>query len=192
MSLPLVLFLEYFRIGLLAFGGGLATIPFLLELSAKYPSWFSYSQIADMLAISEGTPGPIGINMSTYCGYRVLGIPGSLIATFSLVLPAFIVLYVLSKYMRFMENGVVKSALRGLKVAVVVLMLIAFYNIFSMSFYHAGATSLIGFSNAGGGSVIEIREVILFALCYVLSGMFKKVNPVVFVLSCGAITCLLF
>ncbi|HAL18626.1 MAG TPA: chromate transporter [Spirochaetaceae bacterium] len=188
MSLALTLFIEYFRIGLFAFGGGMATIPFLLELTVKYPAWFTVREVADMLAISEGTPGPIGINMSTYCGYKVMGIPGSLISTFSLVLPAFIVLFIVSKYMRFKENRIVKSALTGLKVAVVVLIMLAFYNLFSLTFYHAGASNVLGFA----GSIIDLREVALFALCFAASGFFKKINPVVFVLLCGAVTCVLF
>ena len=83
----LQLFVEFFKTGLLAVGGGLATLPFLKEIAQTY-SWFSVSQLTDMIAISESTPGPIGINMSTYAGFHAAGIPGAIVSTLSLVLPS--------------------------------------------------------------------------------------------------------
>ena len=76
----LQLFLAFFKTGLFAVGGGLATLPFLYEISDTY-HWFSHGDIADMIAISESTPGAIGINMSTYAGYITGGVPGGIIAT---------------------------------------------------------------------------------------------------------------
>ena len=70
----LLLMYEFFKTGLFSVGGGLATLPFLYEMSSRHPEWFSDADIADMIAISESTPGPIGINMSTYAGYSVAGI----------------------------------------------------------------------------------------------------------------------
>ena len=69
------LFFEFFKIGLFSVGGGMATLPFLYDMADK-TGWFDYAQIADMLAVSESTPGPIGINMATYVGYTTAGIPG--------------------------------------------------------------------------------------------------------------------
>ena len=80
----LTLCFEFFKTGLFAVGGGLATLPFLSEMADKYP-WFTHEQLADMIAVSESTPGPIGVNMATYVGFRVCGIPGSVLATLSLV-----------------------------------------------------------------------------------------------------------
>ena len=80
----LQLMYEFFKTGLFSVGGGLATLPFLYEMSSRYPHWFTSADIADMIAISESTPGPIGINMSTYAGYTVAGILGGVLASFSL------------------------------------------------------------------------------------------------------------
>ncbi|MEI3523100.1 MAG: chromate transporter [Anaerotignum sp.] len=76
----LILFLEFFKIGLFSVGGGLATLPFLYDLADKYP-WFSVAQIPDMIAISESTPGPLGVNMATYVGFQCGGVLGGVIAT---------------------------------------------------------------------------------------------------------------
>ena len=69
----LTLFIEFFKIGLFSIGGGMATVPFLMDLAQKYP-WFTASELADMIAISESTPGPIGINMATYAGFLLLSL----------------------------------------------------------------------------------------------------------------------
>ena len=75
----LLLFFEFFKIGLLAVGGGLVTVPFLFDLSEAY-GWFSTSDLANMIAVSESTPGPIGVNMATFAGYNACGIMGALLA----------------------------------------------------------------------------------------------------------------
>ena len=82
----LLLFYEFFKTGLFAVGGGMATLPFLYDMSARHPDWFTASQIADMVAVSESTPGPIGVNMATYVGVQVGSIPGAIVATIGLVL----------------------------------------------------------------------------------------------------------
>ena len=84
----LLLFYEFFKTGLFAVGGGMATLPFLYDMSARHPDWFSASQIADMVAVSESTPGPIGVNMATYVGFQVGSIPGAIVATIGLVTPS--------------------------------------------------------------------------------------------------------
>ena len=100
----LLLFWEFFQTGLFAVGGGLATLPFLYSIYDRY-GWFTHAQIADMLAVSESTPGPIGVNMATYCGMTVAGVPGALVATLGLILPSIlIILLVASLLTRFREN----------------------------------------------------------------------------------------
>ena len=84
------LFFEFFRAGLFAVGGGLATLPFLYEISDK-TGWFTHQQLADMVAISESTPGPIGVNMATYVGFTTGGLLGSVVATLGLIAPAAII-----------------------------------------------------------------------------------------------------
>ena len=90
-----LLFIEFFKIGLFSIGGGLATLPFLYSLADKY-HWIDSTTISNMIAVSESTPGPIGINMATYCGFKVYGILGAIIASLSLVLPAFIIIILIS------------------------------------------------------------------------------------------------
>ena len=91
---------EFFKTGLFAVGGGLATLPFLSNMADKYP-WFTHAQLADMVAVSESTPGPIGVNMATYVGFRVWGIPGVILATLSLVLPSIIIIVIISIVFNF-------------------------------------------------------------------------------------------
>lgn len=106
----LQLFYEFFKIGLFAVGGGMATIPFLMDLTSRY-SWFTMADLTNMIAVSESTPGPIGINMATYAGFNAAGIPGALCATLSLVLPAWIIIILIAKFMSsFSENKYVKGA----------------------------------------------------------------------------------
>ncbi|MBR0521330.1 MAG: chromate transporter, partial [Spirochaetales bacterium] len=90
----LQLFWEFFKTGLFAIGGGMATVPFLFDISAR-TGWFTASELANMIAVSESTPGPIGINMATYVGFETAGILGSVIATLGLVVPSIIIIVIL-------------------------------------------------------------------------------------------------
>ena len=115
----LILFLEFFKIGLFSVGGGLATLPFLYDLADKYP-WLSASQIPDMIAISESTPGPLGVNMATYAGFHCAGPLGSVIATAGLVTPSVIVIIIVYKFLeRFRKSTLVENAFYGLRPIVV-------------------------------------------------------------------------
>ena len=95
----LLLFYEFFKVGLFAIGGGLVTIPFLFDLAEQYP-WFTASELADMIAISESTPGPLGVNMATFAGYKAGGILGAISATFGLVCPSLIIIMLISKLLK--------------------------------------------------------------------------------------------
>ena len=96
----------------------MATLPFLYDMSARHPDWFTTSQIADMLAVSESTPGPIGINMATYVGYTIGGIPGALVATFGIILPGIILVIIVTSILdKFRNNLYVEGAFYGLRPA---------------------------------------------------------------------------
>ena len=95
MMLYLRLFWEFFKTGLFAVGGGLATLPFLQDMSGR-TGWFTHAQLADMLAVSESTPGPIGVNMATYVGFTTGGVGGALVATLGLVTPSVIVILIVA------------------------------------------------------------------------------------------------
>ena len=108
---------EFFKTGLFSVGGGLATLPFLYEMSDK-TGWFSHADIADMIAISESTPGAIGINMSTYAGFKTAGIPGGILATLSLAAPSVIIILIIAKFLnKFRDNPHVEGAFYGLRPA---------------------------------------------------------------------------
>lgn len=112
-----LLFYEFAKTGLFAVGGGMATIPFLYAISEK-TGWFTAADIGNMIAISESTPGAIGVNMSTYVGFHVAGLAGALITTFGLVLPSIIVIIIISKMLKkFKDSQMVKKIFYGLRPA---------------------------------------------------------------------------
>lgn len=111
------LFLEFFHIGLFSYGGGYATLPFLYHIVDKY-GWYTALQLADMIAISSITPGPLGVNVATFAGYVTSGILGALIATVALVLPSVIIVVIISKLLeQFKNNRFVKSIIYSIKPA---------------------------------------------------------------------------
>jgi len=141
----LTLFLEFFKIGLFAVGGGPATIPFLAELPEKY-DWYSAADLADFIAISESTPGPVGINMATFAGYHAAGIPGSLVATAGLVLPSIIIILIIARFLQsFSKHPVVQGVFYGLRPAVCGLIVIATTEIFRIALF-TGADGTLGFN----------------------------------------------
>ena len=108
---------EFFKTGLFAVGGGLATLPFLYAMGEK-TGWFSSTDVADMIAISESTPGPMGINMATYVGFTSFGITGALVGPLALVFPSLIVIVLISQILnRFKESQAVKDVFYGLRPA---------------------------------------------------------------------------
>ena len=122
----LQLFWEFFKTGLFAVGGGMATVPFLFDISAR-TQWFTSAELANMIAISESTPGPIGINMATYVGYETAGIIGGLIATLGLVTPSIIIIVIVASVLSHLnENPLVKSLFKYLRPAVIGLLMFAF------------------------------------------------------------------
>ena len=128
---------EFFKTGLFAVGGGLATVPFLKEMSLKY-GWFSISDLMTMLAVSESTPGPIGINMSTYVGNVMFDALGGIFTTLSLVAPSIIVCCIIAKVLeQFKDSKVVKGIFAGLRPAVVGFILSAVVSIYITALFHA-------------------------------------------------------
>lgn len=130
----LILCWEFFKTGLLAVGGGLATLPFLSDMSARHPEWFSSEMLTDMIAVSESTPGPLGINMSTYIGYTVAGLPGAVLATLSIVLPSIIVITIIARFLnKYTENKFVQWVFSGLRPAVIGLISVTGFSVFTVA-----------------------------------------------------------
>ena len=134
----LQLFIEFFKIGLFAVGGGMATIPFLQELSQR-TGWFSERFITDMIAISESTPGPIGINMATYVGFSLSGVAGGIVATLGTIIPAIVIITLVSKSLeKFSGNKYVDYMFYGLRPAVTGLIAAAGFDVFRIAVVHIG------------------------------------------------------
>lgn len=172
----LQLFLEFCKTGLFAIGGGLATLPFLYELADKY-NWYTTHMLADMIAISESTPGAIGINMSTYAGYNAGGILGGIIATLSLTFPSIVIIIIVAQILeKFNENKYVQSVFSVLRPLVVGLISAASYQIFKISVIHADTYAETGKLS----TLFDIKAGILFLALFLLVMKWKK-HPIVFI-----------
>jgi chromate transporter len=172
----LLLFAEFFKIGLFSVGGGLATLPFLYQLADKY-EWFSRENIADMIAISESTPGAIGVNMATYTGFQGSGIPGAITATLGLVSPSIIVIMIVARILQsFKENPLVQAVFSGFRPAATGLIAAAGFGVISLSLYNDGA--------AVWYEILRWRETLLFIVLFLLIKTWKK-HPVVYIAAAG-------
>lgn len=164
------LFWEFFKTGLFSVGGGMATLPFLYAMSAK-TGWFTTAQLADMVAVSESTPGPIGVNMATYVGFTTAGIPGSLVATIGLVTPSVIIILFIARVLQqFRQNRYVDAAFYGLRPCSVGLIAAAGLLVAKMAFFGSGA--------------LNWKGIVLAAVLIVLTRFVpkvKKFHPVVFI-----------
>ncbi|MEG1304619.1 MAG: chromate transporter [Oscillospiraceae bacterium] len=178
-----MLFWEFFKTGLFAIGGGLATLPFLYDMSDK-TGWFTHAQLADMIAVSESTPGPIGVNMATYVGFSTCGILGSIVATIGLITPSIIVILIIAKFLEaFRGNKLVKSAFYGLRPASTALIAVAFVTVAKISLFNFDLFAKSGLF----ADMFNIKNIILAVLIFVMTRRFKKIHPAVFLLGSGVI-----
>ena len=203
LSLLLRLYWEFFKTGLFAVGGGLATLPFLSEMAAR-TGWFTHAQLADMVAVAESTPGPIGVNTATYVGFTTAGIPGAVIATLGLVTPSLIIILLIAAVLdAFSGNRFVTGVFRLLRPTSVALISIAGLEVAKVALLNpasasadAGAVSsvagLTGASSAGAvsaaaGSLLSLinwRAVILFLVVFISAQYvpkIKKWHPIIFI-----------
>lgn len=173
----LQLFWTFFKIGLFGFGGGYAMLSLIQMETVRNHHWLTSAEFTNIVAISQMTPGPIGINSATYCGYtvahnagmgEVLSVLGSTVATFSLVLPSFVLMILISKlFMRYMKTRTVQSVFEGLRPAVVGLL--------------AAATIML-LNKENFGSPVEstwqfVVSVLLFAATF-YGTLYLKINPI--------------
>ena len=177
----LQLFWEFFKTGLFAVGGGMATIPFLYNISDS-TGWFTHADLANMIAVSESTPGPIGVNMATYVGYiscmkeyGLLGaILGAVTATVGLIMPAVIIILIVALFLKsFRDNKYINSAFYGLRPASTGLIAAAGLSVAAANFFPEAFT-LAGFNWKGA-----ILAVVLFILTNVKK--LSKIHPIVFI-----------
>ena len=180
------LFYEFFKTGLFAFGGAIATIPFLSDMGAR-TGWFTQEFLADMLAVSESTPGPIGVNTATYVGYTVAGIPGGIVATLGLVSPSIIVILIVAAFLKaFKDNKYVKQGLYGIRPASMGLIAAAGVTVVKLCLLDTAAYQASGRAL----DLLNWKSLVLFAVIWVLTNpvkQTKKLHPVVFIAFSAAV-----
>lgn len=182
----LQLFYEFFKTGLFAIGGGLATLPFLYDIARNY-SWFDESTLADMLAVSQSTPGPIGINMATYAGFNAGGVIGSIIATIALVMPSFIIIIIIARFLnKFRESKQIEAIFYGIRPAVTGLIAVAWFEIINISILTL--SKFIETKNIL--NLFDYKALILFIVVFFMSKNSNK-HPIIFLLI-GAFAGILF
>ncbi len=174
---------EFFKTGLFSVGGGLATIPFLRDMGAS-TGWFTDADLTTMIAVSESTPGPMGVNMATYVGYHIAGIPGAVLATLGLIAPSIIVILIIAGFLaRFRESKLVDSAFKGLRPASTALICAAGLSVAKNVLLH---TAVLG-EGEGLGRVLtglfNWKAVALAAAVFVCmrAKPLKKLHPIVFI-----------
>lgn len=178
----LILFLEFFKVGLFSIGGGLSTIPFLYDLAEKY-SWFDENMLMDMIAVSQSTPGPIGVNMATFAGFRSSGILGGIIATVGLVTPSVIVIIIIAHFLnKFKESKSVDSVFYGLRPAVAALIAAAGYQVFKVSILTIDKFNITHKII----DLINIKSTILLIIMTIAILKFKK-HPIIYISSAAII-----
>ena len=182
----LLLFFEFFKTGLFAVGGGMATLPFLYDMSARHPEWFSAAQLADMIAVSESTPGPIGVNMATYVGFETSGVPGALVATLGLVTPSVIVILIVARMLKaFRSNKTVDAVFYGLRPCSVGLIAAAGILVVKIALFRFDTYAASGILT----DIFNWKALALAAVLLVLTRAVKatkKLHPVVFILASAA------
>ena len=175
MNILLHLFWEFFKTGLFAVGGGLATLPFLYQMSAK-TGWFSIQDIANLVAVSESTPGPMGVNMATYTGFSTAGIVGSVIAPLGLVCPSIIIIIIISNILKkFKENKYVQYAFYGLRAASVAMVVAALIGIAKLAFFKDSTADLLDVLN------VRWAAIVVAVACFFAYRKFKG-HPVMYIL----------
>ena len=183
----LTLFFEFFKTGLFAVGGGMATLPFLYDMSARHPDWFTTAQLADMIAVSESTPGPIGVNMATYVGFRTAGVLGGLITTLGLVAPSVIIILIVARVLKqFRENKYVDAAFYGLRPCSVGLIAAAGVLVVKIALFDFDAYALSGSLS----DLFKVKALILAAVLLVLTRAVKatkKLHPIFFIVGSAAV-----
>ena len=192
MIIYLKLFWEFFKAGLFAIGGGMATVPFLQEISRK-TGWYTAGDLADMIAVSESTPGPIGVNMATYVGYTtvsrlfgpVAGILGGILSTVGLVMPSVIIILIVARFLeKFRENRYVNAAMYGLRAASVALISSAGISIVMIAVFQINSIE------EWKAAVIDYRCFVLAVLVLIMTRWVPKIkdlHPIIFIIASAVI-----
>lgn len=175
------LFCEFFKVGLFAIGGGLATIPFLSDMGGR-TGWFSAGELANMIAISESTPGPMGVNMATYVGFHTGGIAGGVVATLGLVCPSIIVILIIAGFLKkFRESRGVDAVFYGIRPASTALIAAALVEVCSIALLFREVT--IPQYQVVAVQLFNLPAILLAVVVFVCLRFtpLKKLHPIVFI-----------
>ncbi|MER2150986.1 MAG: chromate transporter [Candidatus Limivicinus sp.] len=190
MMILLRLFWEFFKTGLFAVGGGMATLPFLYDMSAR-TGWFTEARLADMIAVSESTPGPIGVNMATYVGFETAGVPGAVVATLGLICPSVIIILMIARVLKqFRASKTVDAVFYGLRPCSIALIAAAGLLVARITFLNPSALA----DGVNFSELFRWKEIILAAVLLVMTRAvkpLKKLHPVVFIAFSAAVGILL-
>ena len=177
------LFFEFCRVGLFSVGGGLATIPFLTDLGSR-TGWFGPGDLANMIAISESTPGPMGVNMATYVGFHTAGIQGGIIATLGLIFPSIVIILVIAGFLqRFRQSKAVDAVFYGLRAASVALITAAMLQVAKIALFRLpqGDSAFAYYPN-----FTAILLAVAVFVCVKFTPL-KKLHPIVFIAASAVI-----
>ena len=178
IGIYLRLYWEFFKTGLFAVGGGLATLPFLQNMAVS-TGWFTTAQLADMIAVSESTPGPMGVNMATYVGFHTAGIAGGVAATLGLVSSSIVIILIIAGFLdKFRQSKAVDGVFYGLRAASVALITAALLQVAKIALFRPAQ----GLESAFTVYPNEIA-ILLAAAIFVLVKFtpLKKLHPVCFI-----------
>ena len=181
------LFYEFFKVGLFAIGGGLATIPFLSDMGSR-TGWFSAGELANMIAISESTPGPMGVNMATYVGFHTGGIAGGVIATLGLVCPSILVILIIAGFLKkFRESRGVDAVFYGIRPASTALIASALVEVCSIALLFREVT--IPQYQVVAVQLFNLPAILLAAVIFLCLRFtpLKKLHPIVFIALSAAV-----
>lgn len=181
-TLLLNLFLAFFKFGLFCFGGGLAILVLLQETALEL-AWLTTEQFADVIAISQSTPGPIAINLATFVGYSQAGIIGSLVASIALIIPGFTISSIIGRFLNhFNEEPIIKAILKGLRAVVIGLIATAVLNISSVAIFNIKAFE----ATKSLMDLFDLKAVIMLIIFTFLVIRFKK-HPIYYIITAGII-----
>ena len=191
MTLYLRLYWEFFKTGLFAIGGGMATLPFLKDIGAT-TGWFTQTDLMNMLAVSESTPGPVGINMATYVGYTVAGVPGAIIATIGEVTPSIVVILIVAAMLaKFRDSKAVADAFYGLRPASAGLIAAAGFSVVMLALVRED-------SFKASGNILDLfswKGLALAAVIWVFTNLIKKtkdLHPIFYIAASAVVGILVF
>ncbi len=162
----LEMFITFFKIGAFSFGGGYAMIPVVHQEMVTKRGWIEEEEFLDAMAVAQGSPGAMAVNMSIFVGYKIKGPKGAIVATLGSILPSFLIILLVAKYLyQYRNNPLVDRAFIGIKPAIVALIVSAVYNL-------------------GKSARLPIGQLIITGLTVILIG-FLNVNPIYLILAGG-------